>query len=197
MVEKKRVAFLASGGGSNLQALLNAMREKDFPALPVLLVSNKKEAFALERGRNAGLRCEFVDPKLYPSREDYDAQVLALLRDCRIDLVCLAGYMRILSPLLVRAYAGRILNIHPALLPKFGGEGMFGHHVHQAVLDAKETESGASVHFVDEGVDSGVVVAQARVPVLKGDSVETLAKRVLEAEHLLYPQALRKVCEAV
>ncbi len=191
---KKRVAFFASGSGSNLQALLDAMAAPDFPAEPVLVVSDKEAAFALERARKAGVRAEFVDPKLFSSREDYDRRLVELLRGERADLLCLAGYMRILSPVLVSAFKGRILNIHPALLPKFGGEGMFGKRVHLAVLAAGETESGASVHFVDEGVDSGEVILQASVPVLPGDSPEILAKRVLEIEHQIYPLALRKVC---
>jgi phosphoribosylglycinamide formyltransferase-1 len=119
---------------------------------------------------------------------------LELLAEAKPDYVCLAGYLRILTPAFVRAYAGRILNIHPALLPKFGGPGMHGHHVHEAVLAAGEKESGATVHFVDEGVDSGAIVLQQKVPVLAGDTADQLAARVLEAEHQLYGRALRKIC---
>ena len=194
---KKRVAIFASGSGSNLQALLDAMKEPGFPAEPVLVFSNKARAFALERGRMAGIRTIFINPAAYDSREEYDLRLVELLREVGADIVCLAGYMRILTPVLVRAYKGRILNIHPALLPKYGGEGMYGHHVHEAVLKAGEKESGASVHFVDEGVDSGAVLLQASVPVASADTAETLGERVLEQEHKIYPQALRKLCETL
>jgi phosphoribosylglycinamide formyltransferase-1 len=194
---KKRVAIFASGSGSNMQALLDAMREPDFPAEPVLVFSNRATAFALERGRSAGLHSVFLNPAAYDSNEGYDKRVLELLNEAKADLICLAGYLRILTPVLVKAYPGRILNVHPSLLPKFGGAGMYGRRVHQAVLAAGESESGASVHFVDEGVDSGAVILQAKVPVLAGDSPEDLSKRVLEQEHRIYPQALRKVCETL
>ena len=110
------------------------------------------------------------------------------------DYICLAGYMRILTPVFIQAFAGRILNIHPALLPAFGGPGMYGHHVHEAVLRAKVPKSGATVHYVNEGVDTGKIILQAEVPVLPDDTPETLAARVLEQEHKIYPEALKKVC---
>jgi phosphoribosylglycinamide formyltransferase-1 len=194
---KKRVAIFASGSGSNLQALLDAMQAPDFPAEAVLVVSNKEASFALERGRRAGVSSIFVDPKSFDSKEAYDLRLVELLAKAKIDLLCLAGYMRILTPVLVKAYADRILNIHPALLPKFGGPGMYGHHVHEAVIKAGEAESGASVHFVTEGVDEGAVILQERIRVLPGETPESLVKRVLEIEHKIYPQALRKVCESL
>jgi phosphoribosylglycinamide formyltransferase-1 len=194
---KKRVAIFASGSGSNLQALLDAMKAPDFPAEAVLVVSNKEASYALERGRRAGVTSVFVDPKSFGAREAYDLRLVELLAKAKVDLLCLAGYMRILTPVLVRAYAGRILNIHPALLPKFGGPGMYGHHVHEAVIKAGETKSGASVHFVTEGVDEGAVLLQEGLALLPGETPESLAKRVLEIEHKIYPQALRKVCESL
>lgn len=193
---RKRVAFLASGGGSNAEAILMAMRQPDYPAEAVLLFSNRPGAGALEKAARHGVPIEVRDHQAYPSREAFDAELLGLLRAHRPDYVCLAGYLRILGPALVRAYAGRILNIHPALLPKFGGPGMHGHHVHEAVLAAGEAESGATVHWVDEGVDSGAIILQRRVPVLPGDTAQTLAARVLVAEHQVYPEALRMVCGA-
>lgn len=195
MVLKKRIAIFGSGGGSNAQSLLDAMKDPAYPAEAVLIFSNKADAFILERGKKAGVMTVHLDPKGYASREDFDQALVNLLRELKVDLVCFAGYMRIVTSVLVKAFAGRILNVHPALLPKFGGAGMYGQHVHAAVLKAGEAESGASVHRVTEGVDEGEVVLQARVPVLAGDTVESLAKRVLEQEHLIYPQALRIVAE--
>lgn len=192
---KKRVAILASGGGSNLQALLDAMKDPSYPAEAVLILSNKARAQALERGKNAGVHTIFVNPHPYTNREDYDLELLNFLKQERVDLICLAGYLRILTPVLTRAFAGRILNVHPALLPKFGGPGMYGHHVHEAVIKAGEKESGATVHLVDEGVDTGAILMQGKVAVHPGDTAEMLAERVLEQEHLIYPQALRNFIE--
>jgi phosphoribosylglycinamide formyltransferase-1 len=194
---KKRVAILASGSGSNLQVLLDAMAAPDYPAEPVLVFSNKAGALALERGRARGVRSVFVNPAAYDSKDGYDARLLELLKEVGAELICLAGYMRILTPRLVQAFHGRILNIHPSLLPKFGGPGMYGQRVHEAVLAAGEKVSGATVHIVDEGVDSGTILLQGQVEVRPGDDVKSLAARVLEQEHRIYPQALRKVCESI
>lgn len=193
---KKRVAFLASGNGSNLQALLDAMQAPDFPAEPVLVLSDKAQARALERARLAGVRAEHLDPKANSGREAFDTALVALLKASAPDLICLAGYMRILTPVFFAAFGGRVLNIHPALLPAFGGPGMYGHHVHEAVIKAGARESGATVHWVTQEVDAGPIILQARVPVLPGDTPETLAARVLEQEHQLYPEALRLACTA-
>jgi phosphoribosylglycinamide formyltransferase-1 len=191
---KKRIAILASGGGSNAEALLKAMQAPDFPAQAVLVFSNRPGAGALQKAAAYGVPAQVLSHQDYPDREAFDQAVLGLLAAAKPDYLCLAGYLRILSPAFVRAYAGRILNIHPALLPKFGGPGMHGHHVHEAVLAAGETESGATVHFVDEGVDSGAILLQQRVPVLAGDTAESLAARVLGAEHQVYAAALKKLC---
>jgi phosphoribosylglycinamide formyltransferase-1 len=197
MTAKKRVAIFASGGGSNAQALLDGMAEPGFPAVAVLVFSNKAAALALERAKKAGIEAVYLDPKAYSSREDYDRAIVEILQAARIDIICFAGYMRIVTPVLIKAFEGRILNVHPALLPKFGGPGMYGHHVHEAVLAAGEKESGASVHLVTEGVDEGEILLQSRVPVLTGDSLESLGKRVLEQEHRIYPQALRRLVETL
>src|SRR5206468_3609049 len=130
-------------------------------------------------------------------RETYDRAVVEVLQKAKVDLVCLAGYMRILSPVFIQAFEHRILNIHPALLPAFGGEGMYGHHVHEAVLKAGVVRSGATVHWVTEGVDAGSILLQETVPVVPSDTPETLALRVLNAEHLLYPKALKLACQKV
>lgn len=193
-MSKKRIILLASGGGSNAEALIMAMQAPDFPAEPVLLFSNVPGAGALEKAARWGLPTQVLAHQGFASREAYDAALLALLAPYRADFLCLAGYLRILTPGFVRAYPRRILNIHPALLPRFGGPGMHGHHVHEAVLAAGVAESGATVHYVDEGVDSGAIILSQAVPVLPGDSSASLAARVLGAEHQVYAQALKKVC---
>jgi len=191
-----RVAVLVSGGGSNLQAILDAQKSGKLPGITVVLVlSSKADAYALTRARNSGIDTAIVERKAFPSEESAQAAVLEKLEQSRADVVCLAGYMRKLGAGIVRRYKGRILNIHPALLPKFGGPGMYGPHVHEAVLAAHEKESGCSVHVVDEEYDHGPVLAQAKVPVLQNDTVETLAARVLEQEHMLYPKILREFSE--
>jgi phosphoribosylglycinamide formyltransferase 1 len=193
---KKRVALLASGGGSNVEALILAMRDPSFPAEPVLVFSNRPGAGVLERAARHKVPAQVRDHKDYPSRQAFDAEVIRLVQASKADLLCLGGYMRIVSPEFARAFKGRILSIHPSLLPKFGGPGMFGMHVHEAVLAAGERESGATVHWVDEGVDTGKIILQKRVPVESWDTPATLAARVLDAEHVIFPEALRTVCLA-
>jgi phosphoribosylglycinamide formyltransferase 1 len=195
-MNKKRVALLASGGGSNVEALLTAMKDPAFPAEAVLVFSNRPGAGVLERAKKFGVRTEMRDHKAYPSREAFDAEVIRLVKEVRADYLCLGGYTRIVSPEFARAFRGRILSVHPSLLPKFGGPGMYGIHVHEAALAAGATESGATIHWVDEGVDTGGILLQKSVPVLPGDTPATLAARVLEAEHAIFPEALRKVCLA-
>jgi formyltetrahydrofolate-dependent phosphoribosylglycinamide formyltransferase len=178
-----RLAVCGSGRGSNLVALLQALRDSDI-ARVVLVLSNRPDAPALERAREWGVAAEslanYRDGKEWLERLDRH----------RVDLVVLAGYLKLVPAEVIAAYRGRILNIHPALLPAFGGPGMYGHRVHQAVLASGATESGATVHLVDEQYDRGPILAQARVPVLPGDTPETLAARVLEAEHRLLPEVV-------
>jgi len=191
----KRIAVLASGGGSNLQALIDAQERGFFDGKIELVFSNRADAQALQRATRHGIETLCLESRGYAGpREKYDAELLAALVAKKIDLVCLAGYMRIFTPLLVRAFRDRMMNVHPALLPKFGGVGFYGHHVHEAVLRSGEKESGATVHFVDEGTDTGPILLQGRVPVLPGDTPETLAARVLPVEHALYPEAVRLFC---
>ena len=154
------------------------------------MISNKKEAFALERARNAGVDALFVDPKESPSRTDFFAKIIAELEKRNVGLVCLAGFLLKLEPNIIGRYPKRILNIHPALLPKFGGKGMYGHYVHEAVLKSGDKESGCTVHLVDEQFDHGPVLLQRKVPVLAGDTPEILAQRVLKEEYRLYPEAI-------
>jgi phosphoribosylglycinamide formyltransferase 1 len=176
-----RVAVLVSGGGTNLQALLDALQ--DSPAARIArVISSRPNAGALERARRAGV------PAVVLAQPDDPAELLAALRD--IQLVVLAGYLRLVPAPVVAQFRGRMINIHPALLPEFGGPGMYGHRVHEAVLASGATESGATVHFVDEEFDRGAIIAQERVPVLPGDTPDTLAARVLEAEHRLLPRVV-------
>lgn len=192
-----KIAVFASGGGSNLQALIDAQEIGAFPKARISLVfSNVPNAGALERAEKHRIESVAIASKGYPgTREAYDQEVLTLCQAKKIDLICLAGYMRILTPVLIRPYLYRMMNIHPALLPKFGGEGMYGHHVHEAVVKAREKESGATVHFVTEGVDAGPIILQGDVKVLPQDTPETLAEKVLKVEHRLYPEAVRLFCE--
>lgn len=189
-MSRVRTAVLLSGRGSNLKSLIAACAAPDFPAEIVLVISNVEGAGGLDIARDAGIATKVIPHKPFPSREAFDAEIDAALRAARVELVCEAGFMRIHSAWFAQRWEGRILNIHPSLLPKFPGV-----KVHEQVLAAGETESGATVHFLTAELDSGPIVAQAKVPVLAGDTPETLAARVLEAEHALYPEALRLVAE--
>ncbi len=188
-----RVGVFASGYGSNLQALLDAAAA-GAPYEVAVVIANLADAPALDRARRAGVPAHFVDHRGRP-RRDFEADLVQILRAARVDLVCLAGFMRILSPWFVAQFPGRILNIHPALLPSCGGPGMYGLRVHEAVLAAGATQSGCTIHLVDETVDGGPIVAQATVSVLAGDTPATLAARVAEAEHRLYPVVVRTIAE--
>lgn len=191
-----RIAVLASGGGSNLQALIDAWEAGSIKAKFSLVFSNAQDAKALERAETHGIETVSITSKGYAgTREQYDEQILGLCQDKKIDLICLAGYMRIITPILIKPFLYRMMNIHPALLPKFGGEGMYGHHVHEAVIAAKEKESGATVHFVTEGVDAGPIILQGSVPVSAKETPETLAEKVLKVEHHIYPEAVKLFCE--
>jgi phosphoribosylglycinamide formyltransferase-1 len=188
---RKRVAVLISGRGSNMAALIDAAKAPDYPAAIVLVVSNRPEASGLAYAREAGIATAIVDHRrLGEDREAFERALDAQLQAYRIDLVCLAGFMRLLTPAFVRRWGGRILNIHPALLPQFKGL-----HTHRRALAAGVKRHGASVHFVVAEMDSGPIVAQDSVPVLEGDTEDSLAARVLEIEHRLYPRALRLVAE--
>lgn len=184
-----RVGVLASGGGTNLQALLDTCVD-EAPARVVLVVSNNPKAGALDRARRAGVAAEVLED---PSNAD---ALLAVLRAHEVDLVVLAGYLKLIPPAVVEAFRDRMLNIHPALLPSFGGKGMYGHHVHEAVLASGATISGPTVHVVTTEYDRGPIVAQWPVPVAADDTPETLAARVLAAEHQLLPAVVLAAARA-
>ncbi|ODT03402.1 MAG: phosphoribosylglycinamide formyltransferase [Gemmatimonadetes bacterium SCN 70-22] len=185
----KRIAVLASGGGSNLQSILQhfATLGEERPGDVVLVASDRGAAGALERGRAAGVTAVAMDKALRTSG------LLSLLQEHAIDLVVLAGYLRFVPAEVTRAFRGRMVNIHPALLPAFGGEGMYGHHVHEAVIARGARVTGATVHFVDEVYDHGPIIAQWPVPVFPHDTAAALAQRVLEVEHALYPRVVQHV----
>lgn len=186
-----RIGVLVSGNGTNLQAILDACGRGDIPGEVVVVVSSRSGAYAVERARQAGVPAVVLAPRSFPDREAYDAKLSEVLQAHAVDLVCLAGFLRILTPEFIAQFAGRIMNIHPALLPAFGGVGMYGAHVHEAVLASGVKISGCTVHFVDETPDGGPIILQAAIPVRDDDTEETLAARIAEEEHRLYPEAIR------
>jgi len=177
------------GRGSNMRAIHRACLTGQISARINLLVSPVDGNLASQYAKENGIPLAILDPK----SPDFPQKLESALSEAHIEWICLAGYLRLLPQAVVQAYARHILNIHPALLPRHGGKGMYGHHVHQAVLDAKDEQSGCTVHFVDEHYDSGQIILQRTVPVLPSDTPETLAERVLEQEHIAYVQALQKV----
>lgn len=183
----KRVGVLVSGRGSNLQALIEAARAGRLGGEIAVVVSNVEEATALDRARRAGVPAVFRDHR-GRSREAFDGEIAGILREHGVELVCLAGYLRILSPSFVRLFSGRILNVHPSLLPSFPGL-----DAQRQALDHGVKVSGATVHLVEEALDAGPILLQEAVPVLPADSVESLSARILEAEHRIYPRAVRIV----
>jgi phosphoribosylglycinamide formyltransferase-1 len=190
---KKRIGVLVSGRGTNLQAIIDACEKGEIPAEVVLVISNKKDAYALERAKRHNIPALFISHKAFPNREEFEKALIAELDKREVDLVCLAGFMRILSPYFVNHYRGRIMNIHPALLPAF--KGLYGEKVHEAVLASGAKFTGCSVHFVTEDVDSGPIILQRVVEVKDDDTVETLAERVLKEEHQAYKEAIKLFCE--
>ncbi len=191
---KKRIAVLASGNGSNFQALLDACQRGDINGEIAVLVSNQKYAYALTRAREAHVEAILFEAAKFKTRTLMCSKITQALKERSIDLICLAGYMLKVEPCLVRSYPNRIINIHPALLPKYGGKGMYGRHVHEAVIAAQETESGCTVHLVNEIYDEGPIIAQAKVPVSSADTPETLAEKIHEQEHKLYVSVVKDIC---
>jgi phosphoribosylglycinamide formyltransferase-1 len=190
-----RIAVFCSGNGSNFQAIFHALKTRQLNAEIVLCLSNRSQCGAMEFARENGIPTLHLTEKQFDSFDEFAEAMVVCLREQQIDNIVLAGYMRKVPETVVAAFHDRIINIHPALLPKFGGEGMYGIHVHTAVLEAGETESGATVHLVNEEYDKGRILMQRRVPVLSGDTPESLAQRVLACEHTLYPDALEKLLE--
>ena len=184
------VGVLVSGRGSNLQALLDACAAPEFPARVVVVISDREHAPALQRARAAGIEAVWINPKNFATRESFDLTLVRELEKRQVGLVCNAGFMRILSPVYVQAFAGRALNIHPSLLPAFPGL-----HAQRQALEHGAKVAGCTVHFVDEAVDAGPIVLQAAVPVEPDDTEETLSARILKEEHRIYPNAVRLFAE--
>lgn len=189
------IAIFASHFGSTLQAILDAAKSGELLATPRVVISNNSGSEALNRAKRAGVVARHLSTVTHPNPGELDAEILRTLSEHTVDVVVLAGYMKKLGPEVVRAYAGRILNTHPALLPKFGGQGMYGERVHTAVLSAKESESGATVHWVDEEYDRGGLISQVKVPVLPSDDVASLAARVQAAEKQLLVRTLNQLAQ--
>ncbi|MEM7328463.1 MAG: phosphoribosylglycinamide formyltransferase [Pseudomonadota bacterium] len=185
-MRRLRTAILISGRGSNMHAILNAARQQDYPAEPALVMSNRPKAAGLETAAAAGVSVAAIDHKPFGNdREGFEREMQAVLEAHRVEMIVLAGFMRILTPWFVGQWQNRMINIHPSLLPKYPGL-----DTHQRAIQAGDTEAGCSVHWVTEGVDAGAVIAQARVPIRPGDTVESLSERVLIEEHSLYPRAV-------
>jgi phosphoribosylglycinamide formyltransferase 1 len=186
----RTIGVLISGRGSNLKAIIGAIADRRLKATIAVVISNKADAPGLDHARAAGIETLVLNHRDYASREDYDRALVGELEKRKVGLVCLAGFMRLLSPAFIEAFPNRILNIHPSLLPKYAGL-----HPQQQALDDGAAVSGATVHFVNKEVDAGPVVLQRQVPVLPGDTAETLAARILEVEHELYPEAIQRVLD--
>lgn len=189
-MEKLKIGVLASGSGSNLQAIIDEAACGQIPVEVVMVISDKADAYALTRAEQADITTAVVDPKAYASREEYDAQIVKLLQLAGAQAVALAGYLRIVTPVLLNAFPHKVLNIHPALLPSFPGL-----HGQRQAFEYGVKVAGCTVHFVDEGLDSGPIILQAPVPVLDTDDEETLTARILQQEHIIFPLALKLLAE--
>lgn len=191
------IGFLASHNGSNMQAIIDACKQGRLEAKPACVISNNPDSGALARAKQENIPHYHLSSRTHPEPASLDRAILEALTRHQVDIVVLAGYMKKIGPMVLKHFAGAILNIHPALLPKFGGKGMYGMHVHEAVIASGEKESGPSVHLVNEEYDAGPVLDQFRVPVLPEDTPETLAARVLKKEHELFSQVLQKIAQGV
>ena len=185
----KKLVILVSGSGSNLQAIMDQVQNKSIPAEIVAVIANKP-CYGLERAQKANIPAKMLAHKAYPSRGQYDQALIKVIDQYHPDFVILSGFMRILTPEFVSHYQDRLINIHPALLPKFKGL-----HTHQRALEAGEQWHGSTVHVVTEGVDEGAIIAQAKIQISQGDSADTLEEKVKALEHRLYPQVIQKLCE--
>lgn len=191
-MKKARVGVLISGGGSNMLALVKASRAPDYPAEIVCVVSNRPDAGGLRIAADQNIATQVINHKDFVTREAFDAALDIYLQSQNLDVIACAGFMRIMTPVLITPWQGRMINIHPSLLPLYKGL-----HTHQRAIDAGDKEAGCSVHYVTTQLDDGPVIAQVRVPILAGDTAEALAARVLVEEHKLYPLALAKVANTV
>jgi phosphoribosylglycinamide formyltransferase-1 len=192
-----KLGFFASHNGSNMQAVLDACRMGQLKAEPAVVISNNSDAEALARAKREAIPCYHLSSKTHPSAEQLDQVILDTLTHHQVEFVILAGYMRKLGTKTLAHYTGRVINIHPALLPKFGGQGMYGQHVHEAVLTAGEQETGVTIHLVDSEYDHGAIIAQCRLTIYPNDTVTTLSQRVLEREHTFLVETLEKIVSGI
>ena len=191
---KKRIAVLVSGGGSNLQSISDNSEQGNLKCEIAYVIADRK-CYGLERAEKHGIKNVLLDRKVLKEKLSDEISNVLENDDEKTDYIVLAGYLSILSPEFIKKWSRKIINIHPSLLPKFGGKGMYGMNVHRAVIEAKETESGCTIHFVDTGVDTGEIILQIKVPVLSDDTPEVLQKRVLEKEHILLIEGIKKLIE--
>lgn len=191
---KKRIAVLVSGGGSNLQSIIDNIEQGNLNCEISYVIADRK-CYGLERAEKHGIKNVLLDRKVLKEKLSDEISNVLKNDDEKTDYIVLAGYLSILSPEFIKKWSRKIINIHPSLLPKFGGKGMYGMNVHRAVIEAKETESGCTIHFVDTGVDTGEIILQIKVPVLSDDTPEVLQKRVLEKEHVLLIEGIKKLLE--
>src|SRR3989338_4657867 len=192
--KKKKIAVLVSGSGTNLQAIIDAVKSGILANTEIsIVISSKKDAFALKRAEMAEFENIFLTPADFPDNNEFDKKLIEIISNYSVDLIVLAGYMRILTNEFINSFPNKIINIHPALLPDFGGKGMYGHKVHKAVLKSKVKESGCTVHYVIPEVDAGPIILQKTVAVLENDTVDSLSKRILSEEHKLLIEAIKKV----
>lgn len=197
MMTNIKLGFLASGRGSNMLAIINACKSGKLRANPVLIISNNISSGALEIARKENIPSFHLSLRTHSDPELLDKAITEVLKEYEVDIVILAGYMKKIGPMILKTYKNRILNIHPSLLPKFGGQGMYGMQVHEAVLKSGENETGVTVHLVTDEYDEGKILAQRIVKVVEGDTKESLAARVLEVEHALYVEVLQKIVSGV
>ncbi|MCI8912210.1 MAG: phosphoribosylglycinamide formyltransferase [Clostridia bacterium] len=190
----KNIAIFASGSGSDMQSVIDGTLSGQIDGRVVAVVVNKEGIFAIERAKKHGIDCKIFKAKDYVDMAQRDSAIVEYLKGYGVDLIVLAGYLAIITPVLVDAYEGRIINIHPSLIPKHCGKGMYGLNVHRSVIASGDKESGCTVHFVDYGADTGEIIAQDKVEVKEDDTPESLQARVLEREHILLPQIVAKLC---
>lgn len=193
--KKKKIAVLVSGNGTNLQAIIDAIRSGILLNTEIsVVISNRKFAFALIRAQKEDIKTVFVNPKSFQSNEKFDDELVKIIKENQADLIILAGYIKILTDKFVNSFPkNKIINIHPALLPKFGGKGMYGDNVHKAVLENKEIESGCTVHYVTTEVDKGPIIEQKKVPVYESDNIQSLANRIHAEEHKLLVKVIKQI----
>ena len=191
----KNIAVFISGGGTNLQAIINATENKEINAKIKLVFSNKKNAYGLERAKKANIETLYLNRKKFSKSEEYDEEILKVLKEKDIDLIVLAGYLGILTSKIISNYRGRIINIHPSLIPSFCGSGFYGEHVHKAAIKKGVKITGATTHFVDEIIDGGAIIMQDTVPVQMNDDYKSIAAKVLEVEHKILVKTVKAFCE--